>query len=171
MENRRKFGNVSKKNKILERKIVFSINIKIILNYLQSISIVQDLNLKWPIIVKQFINLFSTAGNFSQGISFQCSLFYFNIGLEDIYFKTIFLIALPFVIFLLSGLFLFCFGVWKKKPQGIRFIVIIVVSSIFFQPNIIKTLFESLMCMEANGKWFLIVNKDINCNTSGYSFW
>lgn len=138
---------------------------------MQSISIIQDLNFKWPILIKRFLNLFSTGGNFSQGISFQCSLYDFKIDLEDIYFKTIFLVALPFVIFMLAGAFLLFLGFYQKKSQGSRFIVIIIVSSIFLQPNIIKTLFENLICTEANGKWFLKTNMDINCESSSYLLW
>ena len=131
----------------------------------------QSLDLKWPNIVKEFLNKFSVAGNFSEGISFQCNLYDFHIRLEEIYFKTIFLSALPFVILFCSVSFLFMQKLLNKKPRWFRFFVILIVSSIFLQPNIIKVLAENLVCMEINKKLYLKANLDIDCRSSNYLLW
>lgn len=134
-------------------------------------SIIQSLELKWPALIKDNLNNVSTAGNFSQGISFQCNLYNFDIQLEEIYFKTIFISILPFILVFTTGAILFAIKMSKRKPQFIRFVVILIVSSIFWQPNIIKISFDSLKCEEVDGELFLKANLNISCNSDKYFLW
>lgn len=144
---------------------------KILLNYFQSMSIIQSLELKWPTIIKENLNNVSTAGNFSQGISFECNLYNFDIQLQEIYFKTVFISLLPFFLVVIAGLFLLVIKFSNRKPQFIRFFVILIVSSIFWQPNIIKISFESLKCQEIDKELFLKANLNINCKDYAFLLW
>ena len=162
---------LAKKVKQLKGRTYMSIYMKILLNYFQSMSIIQSLELKWPTIIKDNLNNVSTAGNFSQGISFQCNLYNFDIQLQEIYFKTVFLSILPFFLVLIMSIFLFAKQIYKRKSQFIRFFVILIVSSIFWQPNIIKISFDSLKCKEVDLDFFLKANLNINCNDYGFFLW
>lgn len=162
---------VSQKISSLEKKNNVSIYIKILLNYLQTISIVKSLDLKWPTWMYNYLSSFSTVGNFSQEISFQCDLYNFHIKLEEIYFKTIFICILPIFIFISSGAILLAIYLWQKKSQFARFVVIIIVSSIFLQPNIVNILLDSLICKEIENESLLKFDLHFDCYEESFLFW
>ena len=149
-----------------------SIYLKIMLNYIQSISIIQSLELKWPYYVKSYMNVYSNAGSVStQVISLDCMVNDYNIHVETIYAETVFSIILPFLCFLISFIALCIVHVITKKSQKIRFIVIVIVGSIFLQPMIIKILFKNLVCKQINETSFLISNLKIQCDSDSHINW
>ena len=149
-----------------------SIYLKIMLNYIQSISIIQSLELKWPFYVKSYMNVYSNAGSVStQVISLDCMVNDYNIDVETIYAETVFSITLPFLCFFISFFALATVYLIKKKSQKIRFIVIVIVGSIFLQPMILKILFKNLVCKQINEISYLAGNLKIKCDSSEHINW
>lgn len=149
-----------------------SIYLKIILNYIQSISIIQSLELKWPFYVKSYMNVYNNAGSVStQVISLDCMVNDYDLNIEMIYASTVFSIILPFFCFFISFFALTTVYFLTKKSQKIRFIVIVIVGSIFLQPTIIKILFENLICKKINGISYLSSNLKIECDSDSHINW
>ena len=149
-----------------------SIYFKILLNYFQSISIINNFDLKWPYYAKGYVRSFSSAGSFSSdAFSFDCFLYDHEIKTSEIIFKTIFFSLFPIILNLVSFVFFYLLY-WKtKKSQKNRFIVVYIVSSIFLQPAILKLLFQNLICMKIDDQSYLKSNLEENCNDSSYNLW
>ena len=164
--------SASTTNRTFDPKKGISVYLKILLNYLQMISIIQSLDLKWPFYVRSYLNVYSNFGGVStQILSFDCLLQDHNIETESIYIQTILAVGLPFAIFLIS-IFVLALIYWrKKKTQKIRFIVVVIVVSIFLQPSIVKTLFDNLTCKQIDGSRYLKANFLINCDTKTQETW
>ena len=149
-----------------------SIYLNIFMSYLQMISIIQSLELKWPFYVRNYLNVYSNMGGIStQVLSFDCLLHYHGIETKAIYIQTLFTLILPNVIFFFSFVFLSFIYLKQKKTQRIRFIVILVVVSIFLQPTIITILFDSLSCEKIESFHFLKANRLIDCNSDAHKQW
>lgn len=150
-----------------------SINMKILMNYVQMIAIVSNFNFNWPFYVSDYLNFFANVGGgiSSQVISFDCILFQYNIKYEALYVQTLFVSVLPFVICFFSGLVLIINYLKSKNSQMIRFIIIVIIVSIFLQPTIIKSLFDNLSCKTLDNGSFLIHDMMIDCDSDSYSNW
>ena len=149
-----------------------SIYLKIFMNYIQMISIINSLELKWPFYVKNYLNVFSNMGGIStQVLSIDCLLQDYGIETKAIYIQTLLILILPFAIFFLSFLFLSCLFLKQKKTQQTRFIVILIVVSIFLQPTIIKGLFDNFSCEKIENNQFLKVNRLIDCKSNFHKQW
>ena len=152
-----------------------SVYLKIFLNYIQMISIIESLELKWPFYVRNYLTIYSNIGGVStQLISFECLLQDYDINSESIYVQTLLILMLPFVVFLvalviLAGIVLIKKG--DKKRQQIRFIAILIIVCIFLQPSIIKSLFDNLTCQNIDGKNYLKANMMIDCNDDSQLKW
>lgn len=159
----------------LDSKKEMSVYLKILLNYLQMISIIRSLELKWPFYVGNYLDIYANFGGVStQILSFDCLLQDNNIETESIYIQTILAVSLPFAIFLISiiALILLCLKNKKtQKTQKTRFIVVVIVVSIFLQPSIIKTLFDNITCKQIDDSQYLKENFLINCETSSQKTW
>lgn len=148
--------------------------LKIFLNYIQSISIVLNLGMKFPFYAKEYFKVYSIFGNVSsQTISFDCFLQDYQINIQAIYFETFFSIGLPYVITFSSGFILIAiFYFWKKKKFEIhKFVAIIIVSSIFLQPTIITMLYKNMVCKKLNSNSLLTTNLEIDCDSYSHKQW
>ena len=159
----------------LDTKKEMSVYLKILLNYLQMISIIRSLELKWPFYVGNYLNIYANFGGVStQILSFDCLLQDYSIETESIYIQTILAVSLPFTIFLISivALVLLCLKNKKtRKTQKTRFIVVVIVVSIFLQPSIIKTLFDNITCKQIDDSQYLKENFLIDCETNSQKTW
>lgn len=166
---------ISDEENIFDIKKGVTIYLKILLNYLQLISIIQNFDLKWPFYVKEYLNIYSSVGNLSdQSISFECLLADYGISVQPIYFQTFFMILIPFITYLFSFILLYIKIVIfhkNRKELSTKFIVILIVSSIFLQPNLIKFLYKNLICKKIDDDYLLIQNYNINCNSDTHSKW
>ena len=139
------------------------------------VSIIQGMELKWPFYVRNYLNVYSNVGGVStQILSFDCLLQDYNITTESIYIQTVLTLILPFAIFFISMISLFLIFLRTKKTktqQNIRFIVIVIVVSIFLQPSIIKVLFDNLTCEKIEDSNYLKINLLINCDSSYQNEW
>ena len=153
-------------------KIALSIYMKILLNYIQMISIIQSFNLQWPSYVESYLEIFTKMGGVStQVISPDCLLQDYNIDVENIYIQTALILLLPFGIFLIAYIILTLSYLMRKKNRGFRFIVIIIVVSIFVQPAVIKSLFNNLKCKKIENHQYLYANMMIDCNSESHLRW
>lgn len=157
------------------RKRGISIYLRILMNYFQSIGLIHNLGLKWPYYVRNFLGFYSNAGSISRKtISIDCILNDYNINVKSIYVQTSFSIMLPFLSYLIALLILvvqYLFGNRKIKRLITQFIVIIIVSSIFLQPNNIESLFENLVCKNLDQKDYLLSDMSIDCNEKNHKKW
>ena len=167
-----KSGNSSQTHRTFDPKKGMSVYLKILLNYLQMVSIIENMELKWPFYVRNYLNVYSNIGGVStQILSFDCLLQDYNIMTESIYISTALTLIMPFAIFLVSMIVLGVIFMRKKKSQKIRFIVIVIVVSIFLQPSIIKTLFDNITCETIDDSSYLKANLLINCDTTSQKQW
>lgn len=150
-----------------------SIYLKILLNYLQLISIVENLELKWPFYAKSYLNVYTNMGSVStQTVSLECILNDLEYNVESLYVETIFSILLPFITFFiaLSSLIVLHF-LTRRAKQTTRFIVIVIVASIFLQPTIVKMLYKNMICKKIDSDYFLSANLQIECESDDRNKW
>lgn len=168
-----KGSNIKKSsNRAFDVKKGMSVYLKILMNYLQMVSIIQSLDLQWPFYVQNYLNVYSNIGGVStQILSFDCLLQDYNINTKSIYIQTVLTIFLPYGVFLISMFILGLIYLYKRKSQLIRFIVIVIVVSIFLQPSIIKVLFDNLTCETIENSSYLVANMLINCNDEDKKTW
>lgn len=150
-----------------------SIYMKILLNYLQMITIIQGFELKWPFYVRNYLNAFSTVGGgiSTQVISIDCLLHDYNLDIVALYGQTLILSVLPFVIYIAAAVVLLMISIFKKKNQGIRFVVVVIVVSVFLQPSIIKILFDNLSCKSIDKHSYLTQDMSIECDSDSHRTW
>lgn len=157
-------------------KAQMSIFQKIILNYLQSISIIYSLKLKWPFFVYEFLGTFSHVGNASNNmISLDCFVYTYQIVLPSIFLKTVFILILPLFSIMFIMTIFNIIDRFRKNISNINFLnsflTIIVIICIFFQPSIIQNLFNYFSCRQINGDKYLNLSMKIKCNSDEYNRW
>ena len=164
-----------KQTAYFDAKKGMSVYLKIFLNYLQMISIIESLDLKWPFYVRNYLDIYSNIGGVStQLISFECLLQDYDINTESIYVQTLITLILPFAVVIvalaiLAGIVLIKKG--DKKRQQIRFVAILIIVCIFVQPSIIKSLFDNVTCENLDGENYLKANLMIDCSDNNQIKW
>ena len=78
---------------------------------------------------------------------------------------------MPFAICLVSIIILVMLFRKQKEQQKNRCIVILIIVSIFFQPTIIKSLFDNIACEKIEGSQYLKANLLIDCNSDSQTTW
>ena len=137
------------------------------------LSIMQGFDLKWPFYVRNYLNFFSSVGGgiSAQTISIDCLLEDYQLDVVSLYAQTLFISILPFLVYLVTILVLAFFYFMTKRSQSIRFVVVVIVVSIFLQPSIIKMLFDNLSCMSIENNSYLIQNMEISCDSDSHTSW
>lgn len=150
-----------------------SIYMKILLNYLQMLSIIQSFELNWPFYARSYFNFFSSVGGgiSTQVISIDCLLNDYQLDVVALYGQTLIISVLPFIIYIAAAIVLGMIYLFKKKGQSIRFIVIVIVTSVFLQPNIIKILFDNLSCKTFDNNSYLTHDMSISCDSDSHITW
>jgi hypothetical protein len=92
----------------------------------------------------------------------------YNIKLKVVYLKAIFISAFPIVV-VVGALIIVLKG--KSNWKIIRFGVVVIVSSIFFQPNIVDVMFENMICKKFGEQYLLLADFQIDCKGDGYKLW
>ena len=164
----------NQKNKPAEqKKKTLSIYLKILLNYLQMLSIMQAFELKWPFYVRNYLNFFSSVGGgiSAQAISVDCLLEDYHLDIVSLYAQTVVISILPFFVYVVTLTILGFIYFKTKKSQTIRLVVIVIVVSIFLQPSILKMLFDNLQCKNIENSSFLIQNMAVSCDEDSYTSW
>lgn len=150
-----------------------SIYLKILLNFLQLIAIVQNLGIKWPFYSRNYFNFFENFGSVStQAISLDCILNDFEFKIESLYAQTIFGLSLPLLTMFFARIIIgFIHILTENSRQTTRFIVIVIVSCIFLQPAIIKILYANISCKKIEESMYLKANFKIRCDSDAREQW
>lgn len=150
-----------------------SLNLKILMNYIQIITIMQEFEMKWPFYARNYLKFFASMGGglSPQVISFDCVFDDHDINIYSLYAQTFVMSLLPLAIYVIAGVVLLVFFFTTRNPQMIRFIVVLIVVSLFLQPSIINTLFQNLSCRQIDNGNYLTKNLDISCDSDSYKNW
>ena len=154
-----------------------SIASKIIINYLQVISIVQRLNLQWPSYLVSMFQNFSFLGNLNdQMVSIDC--FVANSFEDQETFFTGFFLKLCFAglsPFLAMIVAMFYWNITQRKYRR-KAIQLSVASAVVigftFQSTVVNSMFGSIDCEEVDrGKQYVKTNFATQCWTSVHKIW
>ena len=154
--------NISKK---------IQIYFKIMINYLQIISIINSIPMKWPYNVNIFFRYFSSISMSSYAVSLQCIFYSYDINLEPIYFETMVIVLMPFFISFWALPMMISSYLIYKKPQKIRFISMFIALHALLQPPIVTKLLENINCNMINNKCYLASDANIDYNSEYHQKW
>ena len=150
-----------------------SIYIKIWINYSQMILIIQNINLKWPYYVGNYMKVNGNMGNIStQILSLDCLISDYNLNINAVYLKSITTIII--YVFILSGsgvFFLINKFIFRRNNQFNKYIILIIVLSIMIQPNSIKETSDILICQSVLDKNYLSQEMSVQCYTKSHYEW
>ena len=157
-------GQINQKKKI-------QIYLKIIINYLQVLSIINSYEMKWPSNVSIFMKYYSSFSMTSSFMSLDCIFYEYNINFEPLYIETMIIIATPFCISL-GGFTIMCFFYYKKrKSQKIRFVAMYIAINALLQPAVVSKLLENFKCRMINNTCYLLANANIDYNSHFHQKW
>jgi hypothetical protein len=146
----------------------YTILIKILINYIQIISIVASLNLDWPDFALQYLNVQETAGSFSQqSFSFDCHLSQkYVLDNSQVYFyKLIVYMIMPIVLIFLSLLSWSVVSLIYKDLKYIKnhFVGSIVIIVFILHTILLKMTLSPFSCQEINSEYWLTDDMSIKC--------
>lgn len=88
--------------------------------------------------------------------------------MKVVYLKAIFFSLFPVILIIGALVFIM---LRMKKGKAIKFGVVVIVSSIFFQPTIVDTMFENLICKRIGEEYVLQSDFNIDCSDKAYKLW
>ncbi|CAG9322004.1 unnamed protein product [Blepharisma stoltei] len=158
------------KNSAYKPKLLTSVYIKILINYIQLIAITTTFSLSWPSYVKELFSVQNNASFISnQVFSFDCLLYYYEDFKGDniIYYQKLFLLAIvPISIPIISATFWFLIYLWKRSFEFFieNLVSTSIVAAFLVYPSIIKYYLSSFNCRELDyGKEWLIDDLNLRC--------
>ena len=154
-----------------ETRKKLQIYIKILINYLQIISIINYFQMNWPYNVSIFLNNFSGFSMASGVISLSCILFSYEINVETIYIETMALLMIPVLIYIITFTILAISYFQTKKSQTTRFISMSVALNTLLQPSMIRKFIENIACQQIDDKCYLIANMNIDYYSDFHQKW
>lgn len=150
-----------------------TVNFRILFDYLQMISIIQNLKFNWPNFLSQYLSFFSYLSFTNQIFSFDCFSYEYQISLSPVLIKLLFVQIIPFfVCAIFISYFWFCRG--KKAEKEIQLTKIIIVIFVVFtysQLSTISQLFEMISCISINDVSYLSSNFRFVCWTREHKIW
>lgn len=147
---------------------------KIFLNYTQTISIINSLNLNWGSIIKgTFGVVLSTSGNVNQIYGLNCLLNDEKYAGDSFYIRALINILFPFC-FCLGVVFFwllkFCFSP-KNQDFFSKALVTIAITLFFFQSPMINQMTDFLHCFKIEDNSYNYGLPIENCANPKYIFW
>jgi len=132
---------------------------RILLNYIQTFSLVISFNLRWPYQILKFTDGLSLAGSgASNSFSTSC-LNSMDFGAEEIYLKLVFVAIIPVI---LAGVSLIVWGLVAIKKRSMRFITdhficTVIVILLAMHPNVLSSALAMIACqnMEGGHRWLI----------------
>lgn len=143
-------------------------NVRILLNYLQIISILKFIKFEWPIYLKQYFSVFAYIAYANQIFSFDCVFEDFDIKVQRFYVQSFIFHVFPFILCLVCGI---VFIIFRFKDKMIKITVAILVVFTFFLPSTISQQLEGIKCKEINGNYYLLSNLNYKCFTREHMEW
>ena len=145
--------------------------VKIFINYLQIISIINYFKMNWPYDVSIFLTNYSNISMGSGVVSVSCILFSYDIDIPTIYIETLSLLMIPVIVYIIAFA-LFAISYLKtKKSQTIRFISMSVALNTLLQPSMIRKFIENIACQQIDDKCYLISNMNIDYYSDFHQKW
>ena len=163
----------SKEFKEMRGKI--SVNLRILFDYVQMVSITQNVKFQWPIYLKQYFNFFSYLSFTTQIFSLDCVLEGYEVDFLPLFFKSLITEVLPFASAILAC-FYFSFRIFsgkKKEKEEIitKIIVVVFIVFTYSQSSIIFQLLQMVSCIEINGVEYLSSDVSYICYNSKHNKW
>lgn len=122
----------------------FSIYFKILMNYLQMLSLIYSLNLQWPFYVSKYFNIASQFSPNADVISFDCVIEDYEIKEKPIHVKTFVIGLFPFFVFAILSLVFCLLKFFTNKSQKHKYFIGFIIVGIFLQPILLQVLFDNL---------------------------
>ena len=98
--------------KEVQEKPKISVNLRILFDYMQMVTIIQKVQFQWPFYLEEYFNVFSYLSFTNQIFSLDCVYDDYQIPISMIYLKTIFIEIMPFLICFFAGIyFALCYRV------------------------------------------------------------
>lgn len=167
--NQTKSSISRKKSKENSKKL--RIYLKILINYLQSLSIINYFQMNWPYEVSSFLTSFSNISMTPNAISLGCLLQNYEIKYNTLYIETLTFLLTPYLINLMAIFLLILAYFRTKRSQITKFISMSVALNTFLQPAIIKKFIENIVCEKIEEKCYLITNMDIDFYAEFHQKW
>ena len=147
---------------------------RILLNYIQTFSLVISFNLRWPYQILKFTDGISLVGSgTSSSFSTSC-LNSIEFGTTEVYLKLIFISILPIV---MAGLALIVWGLVAIKKGSIRyikdhFICTVIVILLALHPNVLSSALSMIACQEMEGSsHWLIADYNEECWKGDHAYY
>ena len=167
-------STLDKKNELsLNSGKSLSIYFKILINYAQMVSIIHNLELKWPFYVTTYLKVTGNVGTIStELLSLDCLISDYNIDINAIYLKALITILI-YTMFLTTASFIFTMRqvIFRKKRQINKLIILAIVLSIMIQPNSIKETSNIFNCQKIQEQSYLTRQMSILCYTFDHKKW
>lgn len=154
------------KKKEKNRKI--AVNVRILLNYVQIISILKFIKFEWPFYFKEYFSVFAYVAYANQIFSFDCVFEDFDIKLQRFYVQSFIFNVFPFLLCLICGI---VFIIFRFKDKKIKITVAILVVFTFFLPSTVSQLLEGVKCKEIDGNYYLLSNLNYKCFSEKHMEW
>jgi hypothetical protein len=159
-----------------ESAAVYSIYLKIFVNYLQLVLLTTQLSLEWPSFVNELFSIQNSAGTLSdQFLNVDCYLgdSSNDDAYKDLYFDKLKVIALIPVIFSLAATAFWTVHFAVRRDKGVfrrQWVATLVVLFFLIHPNILRSNFSYFSCTEIqSGEFWLNENLDIRCFDSKHN--
>ena len=150
----------------------FSIYIRIFINYTQILAIIFNLELKWPLYVRSYLQLSGSISSVNtQLFSLDCLINDYDLNIEVIYLKALSNILIYFG-FLTAAVWIFIIKLaLNKQKDSNEFIILAIVVSILLQPNSIRDTSDIFNCLTINQKYYLVQEMKLECYTPEHTKW
>ena len=164
------FNNNQSKS-YLNKKMKKAIFLKMIINYLQIMSLSKEINLDWSYTIRMFYEAQTRVGDVSDQIfSFDCLLA--NYSQDIIYLKLILIVFLPAMLSTILMIFYIFLKKLKKIPFTNYLINSLVITYFLLQPIVISICFIVLSCKEIDPNQYLISTSLITeCYSDAYYYY
>ena len=144
---------------------LYSVYLKLLMNYLQLVMLMGAFNLNWPTLTKEMLNIQDQAGSFSEHLfTFDCLTD--NFDENDAFFtKLILLSCTPITFFLLSSLCWLFIAVIKRSGEVVKNELVGSAVVLFFlvHPSVMRVLFLAFNCEEVRPGEYWVVGLYIRC--------
>lgn len=137
------------------------------------VSIIHNLQLKWPYYVNNYLKV---SGNFAsvstQLLSLECLITDYNLDISAIYLKALSTVSIYFGFLLISSSFIMIkrfLSIGKEIKN--QLILMIIVVSVIIQPNSIKELSDIFNCQIVDDKSYLDNEMSLECYTTNHKKW
>ena len=154
-----------------KRKI--SVNFRILFDYLQMVSIIQNIKFQWPNYLAEYFKVFSYFSFSTQIFSFDCFSYEYRISFSPIYIKLIFTQIMPLFICSIFISF-FCFCLSKRSNRDLQLtktVVVIFVVFTYSQLSTISQLFNMISCIKIDNLSYLSSDFHFVCWTKEHQIW